>query len=37
MKKLFALLCAMLLLVSCALAQESEAVENIRRCPTTCA
>ena len=33
MKKLFALLCAMLLLVSCALAQESEAVEKYKEMP----
>ena len=33
MKKLFALLCAMMLLVSCALAQESEAVEKYKEMP----
>ena len=33
MKKLFALLCAMMLLVPCALAQESEAVEKYTEMP----
>ena len=33
MKKLFALLCAMMLLVPCALAQESEAVEKYKEMP----